>query len=255
MSNVAVPVVPPPAEPVPQLVASRWHTAAFLLLIAAVATLSALGHKQGAAAPVMTTYISTLAWEWAMFGIVIFGIRRKGLRFRDLMGQRWSGFDDGLMDLVYGVGLLLSSFVVRGLVLVAGKYLFHLSMGQAEAAQRLKDLAFITPHNALEALTFIAMCFTAGFVEEVVFRGYMQRQMIALTGSATFGIIVAAVLFGLGHAYQGAFQVFNIVIMGAMLGVLAHWRKNLKPGIIAHTMQDLLSGVILYLASRGLLPM
>jgi len=33
-----------------------------------------------------------------------------------------------------------------------------------------------------------------------------------------------------------------VAIMGVLLGVLAWWRKNLRPGMMAHAWQDLLAG-------------
>ena len=37
--------------------------------------------------------------------------------------------------------------------------------------------------NTIEALAFLGLALTAGFVEEFVFRGYIQRQCQALCGS------------------------------------------------------------------------
>jgi hypothetical protein len=41
-----------------------------------------------------------------------------------------------------------------------------------------------------------------------------------------------------------------IGVYGAMFGVLAHWRRNVRPGIIAHAWHDAMVGVIAALTNR-----
>ena len=36
-----------------------------------------------------------------------------------------------------------------------------------------------------------------------------------------------------------------IAVYGCLFGLLALWRKNLRPGIIAHILQDSLAGLVL----------
>jgi len=81
-------------------------------------------------------------------------------------------------------------------------------------------------------------------LEETIFRGYLQRQFIALTRSVPVGILLSAAGFGAVHAYQGFRSVVLIGIFGAMFGLLAHWRRSIRPGIIAHAWHDALIGVL-----------
>jgi len=37
---------------------------------------------------------------------------------------------------------------------------------------------------------------------------------------------------------QGVKQIVVISVLGALYGMLAAWRKSLRPGMIAHTMSD-----------------
>jgi hypothetical protein len=88
---------------------------------------------------------------------------------------------------------------------------------------------------------------TGGICEEALFRGYLQRQLIAFTGSVPVGLILSAIVFGAGHAYQGVRSAALIAIYGLMFGLLAEWRKSVRPGMIAHAWQDTLSGLFLSL--------
>lgn len=250
------PVVPPaPAEAVPsvdQPVASYLHTALIVLLMAAVATLSAVGHKGRTGSP-MSSYVSTLIWQWALFGLVYAGVRRKGLRLGDLLGRRWQGFDDVLMDFVYAAGFFVVSKLVLAVIVVGALKVLNMPEDTFTLKKSMEAVGSLTPRTLQEIMVWIALSMTAGFVEEVVFRGYLQRQMIALTRSAWVGILIAALIFGAAHAYQGL-QVVIIAALGAMFGALAFWRRSLKPGIIAHAGQDIFSGLALSWLSRTLRP-
>lgn len=244
--------IPPPTAAAPdsqQPVASYLHTGLILLLMAAVATLSALGHEGRASGP-LTSYVTTLIWQWALFALVIFGVRRKGLKLGDLLGQRWRGFDDVLMDVVYAAGFFVVSKMILAVIVVAALKLLQLPDDTFTLKKSMEAVSSLTPRSPLELVTWIGLSLTAGFVEEVVFRGYLQRQMTALTRNAAAGIVISALVFGSAHAYQGFLQVTIITALGAMFGVLAHWRKSLKPGIIAHAGQDIFSGLALSWLSR-----
>ena len=67
---------------------------------------------------------------------------------------------------------------------------------------------------------------------------------MALTKSATAGILLSAAIFGAAHAYQGFRMTILIAVYGAMFGLLAHWRGSVRPGMIAHAWQDSLNGVL-----------
>ena len=84
----------------------------------------------------------------------------------------------------------------------------------------------------------------AGLAEEITFRGYFQRQAIAITSSPALAIIAQAVLFGVSHGYQGLASCVRITIYGLLLGVVAYWRKNLRPGIIVHAWTDVAGGIL-----------
>ena len=86
---------------------------------------------------------------------------------------------------------------------------------------------------------------TAGFCEQLIFRGYLIQQFRAWTGNLMFAILLQGVLFGLAHGYYGRVMV-AITVQGWLLGLLAYWRKNLRPGMMAHVMQDGIGGVVAF---------
>jgi len=89
----------------------------------------------------------------------------------------------------------------------------------------------------------LLLALTAGFCEEIVFRGYLQRQFSTFTGAPYAGVVVQGFIFGAAHGYQGVKYMLLIAVYGCMFGVLALLRRSLRPGIIAHFLQDGIVGL------------
>ena len=84
----------------------------------------------------------------------------------------------------------------------------------------------------------------AGIGEEVVFRGYLQRQFWSLSRSLPSAIALQAGVFGSAHVYQGWKLAIGITAYGFAFGLLAAWRKSLLPGILAHAVTDIIGGIV-----------
>ena len=91
---------------------------------------------------------------------------------------------------------------------------------------------------------YVMLSFTAGICEEILFRGYLQRQFAALTKSTAAGLILQGVAFGLAHGYQGKKYMLIIAVYGCLFGLLVYWRRSLRPGMTAHFVQDTLGGLV-----------
>ncbi len=187
----------------------------------------------------VATYLLTIVMEWLVFVVVVAGVRRSGAPVWLVVGERWHSFRQLLRD----IGIAAAFWLVAvGLLWVFSKLL------------RVPDMAhnmkFMLPHSGAEIALWVALSVTAGICEETIFRGYLQRQFIAMTKNASVGIVLSAVAFGAAHAYQGPRFVVLISLFGAMFGILAYWRGTVRPGMIAHAWQDTLGGVIGALAKH-----
>ncbi|MGH9543954.1 MAG: CPBP family glutamic-type intramembrane protease [Terriglobales bacterium] len=178
-------------------------------------------------------YLLTLFFEWLLFVFVVAGVRRSGGSVLLILGDRWRSAGQVLRD----IGIAAAFWLVSaGFLLILGRLLRITALRQ--------KMDFILPHGWAEITLWVALSVTAGICEETVFRGYLQRQFMALTRSAPAGILLSAAAFGAAHAYQGFRMVILIGLYGAMFGILAHWRGSVRPGMIAHAWQDSLSGVL-----------
>jgi CAAX protease family protein len=242
LDPMSLPHTPPLAERAsrPSRVAPIWHTALLLailaLLVVGGARLQSHAKPADSIAPqhssVVPLYLSVIIMEWALVGFVCLGLSRGGTRLRDLIGGRWHNGRAVLVDVAVAFGFWI---VWEGVA----KFV-HLLLGPSHA----KSIDALLPQGALQVMLWIVVSTSAGFGEEIVYRGYLQRQFLALSGSVTVAVLGQAVVFGVSHAYQGAKQVVLITVLGAVYGVLPLWRKSLRPNIIAHAWSDVFSGIL-----------
>jgi membrane protease YdiL (CAAX protease family) len=106
-------------------------------------------------------------------------------------------------------------------------------------------LANITPRTLLELLVFLVLAASAGFGEELVFRGYLTEQFSAWSGNRAIAVLLQGVVFGLAHGFYGK-AMLAIMLQGWLLGLLAYWRKSLRPGMLAHWLQDSIGGIVAF---------
>ena len=178
-------------------------------------------------------YWRTMVFEWFMFGFVILGVKLNGTPLLAVLGERWSSVREVLRDIGIALVFLIISIFLESLL---GSYLHR--GGPDPAVQ------FLLPHGSREIAVWIALSITAGICEETVFRGYLQRQFMALTQNAALGILLSAAMFGFAHGYQGLAKAFQIGVLGVMYGILTYWRRSIRPGMIAHALQDILGGLV-----------
>lgn len=215
-------------------IAPAWHTVLVLFALIGLALtvarsdvlpfVGAYGRGAG--------YVWLIVFEWVIVGFVYFGVSHWVMNLRDLIGGKWARPVAVLRDAAISLVFLVIIFVVsRGL----GNLL------QAEPNEAVRNLV---PRSSIQVFLYLTLTITAGFCEEVIYRGYLQRQFAALTQSVAGGIVLQAVTFGAGHIYQGWRFLLIISVIGTMFGLLARRCRSLRPGMVAHFLQDGISGLL-----------
>lgn len=248
-----LPPAQPPASEEKKLLAPIWHTALLVFVLLANSLGTALitsrlaGQRTNALSDQqrIAQYVFTIAFEFFLLFLVWIGLRLKKTKIRDLIGGRWNSPKAFLVDVSIAIGFwVVASFVLAGLGFAMG-----LTKGsQVEAAKKLAE--FLAPHSLRALVVFVVLSTVAGFVEEIIFRGYLQRQFAVLTGNVYAGLVLQAALFGAGHGYEGARRMVLIFVFGTMFGFLALWRKSLRPGMMAHALYDSVAGIVLFYVAR-----
>jgi uncharacterized protein len=231
---MATAVIAPSEPPHYSRIANPLHTILVLAAQAGLAlrTMIRLGHM-GAAANVnrVQLYERTILFQLLMLGLVLLGVWLNGSPFATVLGDRWRSVREVFRDAGIGVAFLFVSVMLGSIVRGRG--------GAPDQA-----VQFLFPHGGLEIVLWLLVSMTAGICEEAIYRGYLQRQFMALTKNISLGIILSAVVFGVSHAYQGFGHAFQIALLGGMSGILAHWRKSVRPGMFAHALQDIMGGLL-----------
>jgi len=234
----------------PKPIAAWAHLVGFLLIMAGTAFMGfraqhANGGASGSGAgqlaehgQAITLYLIAAAMDWALLYYCWVGVHRRGGTLATLTGGRWGAWSDAFSDVAIAVPFW---GIWEGTA-----YAVHWILGQSSA----KSVDSLLPRSIVEVLLWIALSITAGVCEEIAFRGYLQRQFHALSGSIVIAVLAQALVFGAAHSYQGWKSVVVISVLGALYGALAAWRRNLRVNIIAHASSDIWEGWLKQLIFR-----
>jgi membrane protease YdiL (CAAX protease family) len=162
----------PVSDRYPQ-VASPIHTILVLAALGGWAFLAKIlaDQMRAAANPNRArVYLVTILVEWFFFVLVVVGVRRSGASVLLVLGDHWHSARQVLRDIGIAAGFWV---VALALLWIIGRLLRVDAQG--------RNLQFIFPHGGAEMTLWIALSVTAGICEETIFRGYLQRQFMALT--------------------------------------------------------------------------
>ena len=219
-----------------ELIASKRHTLILcsVLLALAAAGLMMPARQGGGGTPAPSggapLYLGLIAAEWGLFLYVRAGLRGRGTPVRSLISTRPLTPRNIAIDLLLGAAVL---------VLFGAEWLLARAFGAGNQA----GVQPLLVRRAEEIPLWILLSLSAGFVEELVFRGYLQRQLGALLGSPWLGLAAQALLFGISHGYQGGVQMLKISLLGLLFGFAALLRRSLVPGMAAHAAADMIGGL------------
>lgn len=113
--------------------------------------------------------------------------------------------------------------------------------------------------SIIELLIVCLMMIGVGFLEEVIFRGFLMQAILKKSG-INRAILISGITFGLGHIVNiargyGYFELVTQIIatagIGIVLAMLAAITKNIVPGILFHIVFNI-SGSISNVASPNI---
>ncbi|WP_029433682.1 CPBP family intramembrane glutamic endopeptidase [Blastococcus sp. URHD0036] len=146
-----------------------------------------------------------------------------------------------------GLALLVVVFVVASTRALRGGVLHELPAPAADAAAgRHAELPVhatlaLLPRTRSERRLFTVVGLTAGICEEWLYRGFFLAVVTAIAGDLPdlALVAVAAVAFGLAHAYQGVGGVLTTAVLGAVMAALYLDTGSLLLPVLLHALIDL----------------
>ncbi len=173
----------------------------------------------------LSFWASIALLHWGSVALIVVLLKRAGGRLDD-------------------IGLDLSAVRVAAMVgipLVAGLALILLHESPAANDGPLSERSGMSPNTLGERVFWIFMSFTAGFCEELVYRGFSIR-LLKGRGMRTWravGLATLAFVFVHGIAGLVLFPVYFVV--GLLFAGLFLWQGSLVPGICLHALFDIVA--------------
>ena len=239
------------------MLAPVWHTVLIVLLAAIASIAGARGAHHvvaGAHAGNLPSYLASIAMEWILAGLVLWGLRLRRTHVREVLGEPTDPTRSTLYQWAVDAGAALVFWIVS--LIMLGALATALQRFHLHPENIRNTVSKLAPYSVPELLAWTALSITAGICEEFIFRGYLQLQFARLSHRVWIGVLGSALVFGFSHGYEGLSGMLLIVAFGALFSVLRLVRGNVRAGMIAHTWHDFLSGMVLSLiAHHKLLPL
>jgi len=182
----------------------------------------------------LRTYRLIMGWLWAatIAAVWIFGAGRLWYLPIDRSQERWMPG-----PITTGIVLVASLIALVGPLLALRKK----PSAAPNVARALDKLRFFLPHTAEERLWWAFLSITAGICEETLFRSFLLLYLRSDPWRLGPGvaILVACVLFALGHLYQGVLPAVGTGVLALLFFVLFLGSGNLLLSMTLHAITDL----------------
>jgi uncharacterized protein len=191
-------------------------------------------------------YVRLLILEWGLALLVLVvwlaapGVDagQVGLRWP----QEWPGPVTGVVVVLVLLFVVVSTRALRGgaLLEVPGPGVRRPGEGRHAEPPGHATLALL-PRTSGERRLFTVVGVTAGVCEEWLYRGFFLAVVSAVAGGLPTGILVliAAVAFGLAHAYQGVAGVVTTGVLGGVMAAVYLQTGSLLLPVLLHAVIDL----------------
>ena len=196
----------------------------------------------------LKTMTETIVMLWLLGGICLVcwlasgrDVISLGLNLPALTGESaWRGWAGWAIACVFVLFLLSQLLPLRT------------SEGRAEMAKALEGMEgvdLIQPQTGAEHRRFQLMAVSAGWNEEIIFRGFLLGALVLVMPLWAAALVSMVIFIGF-HTYQGVSGMIRIIPITLGLTVLVVLSGSLWPAIIVHIAADMVGGLYLYLSRK-----
>lgn len=161
---------------------------------------------------------------WVFFCLLIREFRFEGLSFKNVVGMKR---DLIVADVLLGIGLLLLSLLSWNL------YMVPWALVWSEFLAFFEEFPLTMEYVALVVMS----SFTAGVVEELIWRGYGISKLEERYRSTRKAVVFSAITWAVYHI--DPFHIGIVFIFGVIYGYLFVKLRRLSPLIMGHTAFDI----------------
>jgi membrane protease YdiL (CAAX protease family) len=177
-------------------------------------------------------YRNIIVMEWALSACVL------GLWVAQ--SRSWGVLLLGAVSpLRLGLGFALVALYL-GLALTQRRALLADPERLARVARKLDYADALLPRTPDERRGMALTALTAGFCEELVFRGFAPWYLGHWMGGA-LAVAMSSLLFGFGHVYLGLAHVPRTALVGLVFALVVLASGSLWPAIVIHAAMDLVA--------------
>jgi membrane protease YdiL (CAAX protease family) len=209
------------------------ETLVFLFLITPSLALS-FSTAAGAKISFVLVSVATILRDLGLLSLVLYFLWRNGEPLRQI------GWSRSGAEREAALGALL--FVPFFLVVISLEVLLR-AVGFSTPSGPLPS--FLTAAGNTQLLLASLLVVVVAVAEESIFRGYLILRLKVITGTTGRAVLASALIFSLGHGYEGTVGVITVAVMGLLLGWIYLWRGSLIAVTVIHFLQDFLGIVVL----------
>ncbi|RXT02817.1 CPBP family intramembrane glutamic endopeptidase [Ammoniphilus sp. CFH 90114] len=195
-------------------------------------------------------YNSTMAGLWTptiviliIVGLTPLSLGDIGLSFvtinEETLGP-WFTYGSIVLIIIYSLMLVINYIAIRVSPIYKEKAKLEL-----ERYRSNEKFGSMFPRTSQERKRWNYVSLTAGITEEIIYRGFLLYAILYFlpTLSIWIALVVAALLFGLAHTYQGVTGVIRTALIGFLFGAVYVSLESILPLILLHIIADTSSGV------------
>lgn len=151
------------------------------------------------------------------------------------------------LDLPIGLQAVIGLAITAAALVALQLQLLAVRRGGEAARESLRaqiaDVRDLLPRTSSEMRWFRAVAITAGVCEEVIYRGFLIAYLGSLLGTWP-AVVAGALMFALGHLYQGRSNALKALVGGLLVGVLFVGCGTLLWPMILHATVNLYGGTL-----------
>ena len=147
----------------------------------------------------------------------------------------------------------MGAVVIVAAALIAPVLLLRRTVGEGgvDGIPAVGDIKSLLPRVRAELKYGVGLGLSAGIFEELLFRLGLPALIFGITGLAPLSFLIAAVVFGMLHLYQGPLGILFAALLGVVFAALYVLTGSIAAPIVLHALVDLRTLVLIPVVVGG----